>query len=141
VTRSASDVLKACKPKMRLTGRITRATKSEAFSWEQPDARPPHAGWYDHAQGLLGRQTHASRLTMAPDEYAAWQKSLNQSPSAQKAQEQLLDVVASGCHLGQELRLRLLRARHSQNWKPPPRALAHVWRSNGMEGFLAKMQP
>jgi hypothetical protein len=77
-------------------------------------------------------------LKMPPDQYAAWQQSLNQSPSAQKAQRQLVDVSASGCHLGHELRLKLLKARHTQNWKVPHRAPAPMLRSNRMGRFQAE---
>jgi hypothetical protein len=135
---SAADTQAACKPKMQLAGRMGRAKKCQDFSWEQPDVMPPDVGSYDYAHGLIGRQTHASRLTMPPGQYAAWQQSLNQSPSAQKAQQQLVDVSASGCHLGHELRLNLLKARHTKNWKAPPRALEHTWPSNGIGGFQAE---
>lgn len=84
-------------------------------SWECPQSTPPLAGHYKHSHGSLGARTHASRLTMRPNDYDAWHRRLDSSGSAQAALQRRAGVQAYGCDLGWELRCRSLHDRHAMD--------------------------
>jgi hypothetical protein len=109
----------------------------QPYSWERPNPKLPTVGTYSPVGGAFGARAHASRMTTAPSEYAAWQARLDASASAQAYTARRADVVACGSSLGPSLRCKKLEHSHECNAPLPPRAVPQVIYLEGLAPFLS----